>query len=73
MERRTYALAAEAKLWIWGALRMDRWPTRLLPRVPNLRVLYGVDLLVNYRRLSEITRTLSRNHLHGYEELCELL
>lgn len=71
-ELRLYAIAAQAKLWIWGALRIDRWPAQLLPRVPNLRVLFGVDLLVNYRRLTEITRTLSRNHRHGYRELREM-
>lgn len=68
-----YILVAEAKLRIWRALRMDRWPTQLLPSVPSLRVLYGIDLLVNYRRLTEITQVLSRNHGRVYQELCELL
>jgi hypothetical protein len=72
-ELRLYAVAAQTKLWIWGALRIDRWPAQLLPRVPNLRVLYGVNLLTKYRRLAEITRTLSRNHRHGYQELYEVL
>ena len=71
-ELRFYALAAQVKLWIWGALRIDRWPAQLLPRVPNLRILFGVNLLGNYRRLTEITRTLSRNHCHGHREFREV-
>jgi hypothetical protein len=72
-ELRLYALAARAKLWIWGVLRIDRWPAQLLPRIPNLRILYGIELLANYRRLTEITRTLSRARGPGHEELFEAL
>ncbi len=72
-ELRMYAVAARAKLWIWGALRIDRWPAQLLPRIPNLRVLYGIELLANYRRLTEITRTLSRSRGPGHKELFEAL
>ena len=73
-ELRAYALAAHVKLWIWGALRIDRWPTQVLPRIPNLRVLRGVDLLANYRRLTEITRLLSKSgHGDSYETLSEVL
>ena len=72
-ELRLYAIAAQTKLWTWGALRIDRWPAQLLPRVPNLRVVNGVNVLTNYRRLTEITRNLSRDHRHGYQELCEVL
>ena len=72
-ELRLYAVAAQTKLWTWGALRIDRWPAQLLPRVPNLRVVNGVNVLTNYRRLTEITRNLSRDHRHGYQELCEVL
>ena len=72
-ELRLYAVMAQTKLWVWGALRVDLWPAQLLPRVPNLRVLCGVNLLTKYRRLTEITRKLSRNHRHGCEELCEAL
>jgi hypothetical protein len=72
-ELRMYAIAAHVKLWIWGALRIDRWPAQLLPRIPNLRVLHGIELLANYRRLTEITRALSRNRGPGHEELFEVL
>jgi hypothetical protein len=72
-ELRMYAIAAQVKLWVWGALRIDRWPAQLLPRIPNLRVLYGIELLANYRRLTEITRTLSRNRGPGSVELFEAL
>jgi hypothetical protein len=72
-ELRMYAIAAQVKLWVWGALRIDRWPAQLLPRIPNLRVLYGIELLANYRRLTEITRTLSRNRGQRHEGLFEAL
>jgi len=72
-ELRAYAIAARAKLWIWGALRIDRWPAQLLPRIPNLRVLHGVEVLPSYRRLTEITRALSRSRGPGHKELFEAL
>jgi len=72
-ELRMYAVAAHVKLWIWGALRIDCWPAQLLPRIPNLRVLHGINLLAKYRRLTEITLMLSRNHRHGHEALFEAL
>ena len=58
---RKHLLVAHLKLWVWSVLRMDRWPTRLLPRIPSLRVLNGVNLLANYRRLTEIARTLAES------------
>lgn len=72
-ELRLYAVAAQIKLTVWAVLRIDRWPSKLLPRVPNLRVLHGVDLLASYRRLTEITRALSRDDRHGHRELCDAL
>ena len=56
-----YVLAANTILWVWAAFRMDRWPVRFLPSIPNLRTLYGIDLLANYRRLTEITQMLSQS------------
>jgi len=70
---RVYAVAAHCKLWIWGAMRVDRWPMQLLPRIPSLRVLQGVNLLTNYRRLTEITRALSQNHRPCHEGIFEEL
>jgi hypothetical protein len=59
---------------MWGALRIDRWPMQVLPRIPNLRVLRGVDLLASYRRLTEITRLLSKSgHGDSYEALSHVL
>jgi hypothetical protein len=72
-ELRMYAMAAQVRLWIWGALRIDLFPEQFLPKVPTLRILFGVDLLTNYRRLAEIMRTLSENYRHGHEEICEAL
>jgi len=70
-----YAVAAQGKLWLWAVLRIDRWPEKLLPRIPNLRVLHGIELLANYRRLTEITRMLSATVDRGtrnYSKLSEL-
>lgn len=72
-ELRMYAIAASIKLWLWGALRIDRWPESLLPRIPNLRVLRGIELLGSYRRLTEITHILSRGHGSRQQELFEAL
>jgi hypothetical protein len=72
-ELRMYAIAARIKLWVWGALRIDRWPESLLPRIPNLRVLRGVELLGSYRRLTEITQILARGHGPRQQELFETL
>ena len=70
---RRHLLVAKFKLWIWGVLRMDRWPEQLLPRIPNLRVLYGVNMLANYRRLTEIIHILSQvNPGHTNEMLHEI-
>ena len=41
------------------ALRMYRLPQMLLPRVTDLRVQCGVNVLVKYRRLTELAGTLS--------------
>lgn len=72
-ELRIYAIAARIKLWLWGTLRIDRWPERLLPRIPNLRVLRGIELLGSYRRLTEITQILARGHGPRQQELFETL
>ncbi len=72
-ELRIYAVAAQCKLWVWRVLRVDLWPAQHLPQVPNLGMLFGINLLVNYRRLTEITRTLSRNNSHGHQLICEAL
>ena len=72
-ELRLYALAAQAKLTVWCILRIDRWPSPLQPRLPNLRVLFGVNLLANYRRLTEIMRILSREYRHVHREVAEAL
>ena len=58
---RKHLLVAHLKLWVWSVLRMDRWPVRLLPRIPSLQVLNGVNLLANYRRLTEIAEAFSES------------
>ena len=58
---RKHLLVAHLKVWVWSVLRMDRWPVRLLPRIPSLQVLNGVNLLANYRRLTEFAQVLSES------------
>ena len=72
-ELRLYALAAQVKLTVWSVLRIDCWPSRLQPLLPGLRVLYGVNLLESYHRLTEIIRTLSREYRHVHQEVAEAL
>jgi len=59
IDLRLYSLAACLRIWFWMALRMYRLPQMLLPRVTDLRVQCGVNVLVKYRRLTELAGTLS--------------
>jgi hypothetical protein len=60
-------LAVNFTLWIWGVVRIDRWPVRFLPNISNLRVQYGVNVLVNYGRLANLTRALCLEHCSWQE------
>jgi len=66
IDLRLYSLAACIKVWLWMVLRMYRWPSMLLPRVTDLRVQCGVNVLAKYRRLAELAGILSLSHGKAY-------
>jgi len=68
IDLRVYSLVACVKVWFWTVLRMYRWPALLLPRVTNLRVQRGVNVLAKYRRLTEIAAALSLLHGKAYHD-----
>src|SRR5207253_3018896 len=68
IELRIYSLAADIKLWFWTTLRMYRWPKLLLPRLADLRVQGGVNVLATYRRLTEVAGILSLDYGSLYHD-----
>jgi len=66
IDLRLYSLAARIKVWLWTVLRMYRWPSMLLPRVTDLRVQCGVNVLAKYRRLAEVAGILSLSYGKAY-------
>ena len=68
IDLRIYSLVARVKVWSWTVFRMYRWPALLLPRVTDLRVQYGVNVLAKYRRLTEIAAALSLMQGKAYHD-----
>jgi len=66
IDLRLYSLAARIKVWLWTVLRMYRWPSMLLPRITDLRVQCGVNVLAKYRRLAEVAGILSLSYGKAY-------
>jgi hypothetical protein len=68
IDLRVYSLVACIKVWFWTVFRMYQWPGMLIPRVTNLRVQCGVNVLKKYRRLTEVTATLSLMYGKSYHD-----
>lgn len=68
IDLRVYSLVACIKVWFWTVFRMYRWPPLLFPRVTDLRVQYGVNVLAKYRRLTQIAAALSLIHGKAYHD-----
>jgi|ERR1700730_673109 len=68
LELRVYTLGARTKVWFWTVLRMDLWPRLLVPRLSDLRVQCGVNVLAKYRRLTEVAGILSLGYGNSYHE-----
>jgi hypothetical protein len=68
IDLRVYSLVARIKVWFWTVFRMCRWPGMLIPRVTDLRVQCGVNVLTKYRRLTEVTATLSLMYGKAYHD-----
>ena len=68
IDLRVYSLVACIKVWFWTVFRMYQWPDMLIPRVTELRVQCGVNVLAKYRRLTEVTATLSLMYGKAYHD-----
>jgi len=74
MELRLYSIGATVRIGAWLMLKMYRWPQMLIPRVPDLRVQCGVDVIKKYRRLTELAVILSARYGKNYQDqLVEVL
>ena len=67
LELRLYSIAVSLRIWFWMTFRMYRWP-RLLPRVTDLRVQCGVNVIEKYRRLTELAVALSARYGKKYQD-----
>jgi hypothetical protein len=68
IDLRVYSLAVGIKVWFWTVFQMYRWPGTLLPRVTDLRVQCGVNVLAKYRRLTEVAVILSLMYGQAYHD-----
>jgi len=68
IELRIYSFAASLRIWFWIALRMYRWPGMLFPRVTDLRVQFGVNVIEKYRRLTGLAVALSARYGKTYQD-----
>jgi len=67
-ELRFYSLAASLRMWVWMALKVYRWPSRMVPRVTGLREQCGINVLDKYRRLTELAVILSGRYGTVYRD-----
>jgi hypothetical protein len=65
---RLYSIAGSLRIFVWMALKAYRWPIRFLPRMTDLRVRCGVNVLQEYRRLTEIALLVSSRCGETYRE-----
>jgi len=68
IELRVYSLAAGARIWFWRASQAHRWRTGWAPHMRALRVQCGVNVVENYRKLTELAITLSAPYGRTYRD-----
>jgi hypothetical protein len=67
-EIRLYWFGAGLRIWLWVVLRAYRWPRVLIPRVSDLRVQCGVDVIEKYRRLIGLAAVLGAWYGTAYHD-----
>lgn len=67
LELRLYSIAVSVRIWFWMMLLVYRWPRMLVPRVTDLRVQCGVNVIEKYRRLTELAVALSAQYGKKYQ------
>jgi hypothetical protein len=65
---RLYSIAVSLRIFVWMAFKAYRWPVRFLPRMTDLRVRCGVNVLEVYRRLTEIALLVSSRYGETYRD-----
>lgn len=68
IELRLYSIAARLRIWSWMVLRVYCWPRMVIPRVTDLRVQCGVNVVDKYRRLTELAVALSALYDKTYHD-----
>jgi hypothetical protein len=68
MEIRFHWLGANSRTLLWILFRAHRWPRIWIPRVSDLRIQNGIDILRRYRRLTELAITLSALYGQTYHD-----
>jgi hypothetical protein len=68
LELRLYSIGASLRIWFWMVFRVYRWPRMLLPRVTDLRVQCGVNVIEKYRRLTQLAVALSARYGRTYQD-----
>jgi hypothetical protein len=68
LELRIYSIMAAVKIWFWVAFRAHRWPSRMIPAVPALRVQCGVNVIEKYRRLTRLAIALGAQQGRMYQD-----
>jgi hypothetical protein len=67
-ELRLYSLAASLRVLFWITLRAHSWPGTLIPRMPDLQVLCGINVVEKYRRLTNLALALSAQYGKTYHD-----
>jgi hypothetical protein len=62
-EVRLFVLIARLEVGVWLLLRLDLLPLSLVPRLDKVRTIGGADLLVAYRNMIDLAKTVS--HYYG--------
>ena len=62
-EVRLFALITRLEVGVWLLLRLDLLPLSLVPRLDKVRTMGGADLLITYRNMIDLAKTVS--HYYG--------
>jgi len=65
---RLYSVVVSLRLCVWMILKAYGWPVRFLPSMTDLRVRCGVNVLQEYRRLTEIALLVSSTYGKTYRD-----
>lgn len=63
-----YSIAVSLRIFVWMALKAYCWPVRFLPSMTDLRVRCGINVLKEYRRLTEIALLVSSRYGEAYRD-----